>query len=775
MKNRRPSVPLVINLSLIAVTTAVLVTFGFVDFTQQRDKRFQDLHADLATMTEQLGSSLALPFWNFQDDQAIKIVENAMRDRYVAAIIAKDTITQRIVVARIRAADGTPEHAEAPPLGEDLIHKQGSITFNSRDIGLVDVYVTPEYVREALKETLFRLVLNIALVNTIMVLLLYFILNRNVMLPLKAVETYALKVSSEEYADASVPRGNFLQEIENLRDSIVIMVEKLRHRYEELKQSQSGLAEAEARYRNLYENALAGIFRCTPDGRFLSANSAMASILGMEPPLNVFDQATDFFGQVLIDGAERKELNYLLGIYGEVSKFEVRFKRSDGDVRIGTLHARSVTDDKGIPLHIDGMLEDITERTRAEAMLLDAHEFIQNILDSMPSMVIGIDDAMRITHFNRTTETSTGLSHGHLLGLKLTEVLPRLSSQAEAIGSALQEGRPVSLPNQPYILDEQIRQENILIFPIVREGVRGAVIRLDDVTDQARMEELILQTEKMMSLGGLAAGMAHEINNPLAGILQSVQNITRRVSPGFEANVQAAEEAGCSLDAIRGYLEKREVFEFLSGIKVAGERAAKIVSNMLSFTRSTSMKSIPTRLDELLDKSVELASTDYDIKKKYDFKRIRIEREYPAEALSVPCVPMEIEQVIINLLRNAAQAMASHPNPPSEPRIVLRLRVEGKMAVIEVDDNGPGIAEKDRRKVFEPFYTTKKTWGRNRPGAVRVVFHHHPKPRRDHPGRIRTRQGSEVHHSAAHALTGAATGRHGYSKTGLTVPGTRSI
>jgi len=74
----------------------------------------------------------------------------------------------------------------------------------------------------------------------------------------------------------------------------------------------------------------------------------------------------------------------------------------------------------------------------------------------------------------------------------------------------------------------------------------------------------------------------------------------------------------------------------------------------------------------------------------------------------VPCVPMEIEQVIINLLRNAAQAMASHPNPPADPRIILRLRAEGKMAVIEVDDNGPGIAEKDRRKVFEPFYTTKK-------------------------------------------------------------------
>ncbi len=708
MPARKPSVPIIINLSLIAVITAVLVAFGFFDFTSQRDKLYQELHASISTMADQLGSSLALPLWNFQDDQATKIVENAMRDNFIVAVIARDTITQRIVVGRTRLSDGSLAPASEAPAAENLIFKQSTITFNTRNIGQIEVWGTPEYAREALKESLTRLVLSIALVNAALVALLSLILNRTVIRPLKAVETYALTVSSEEQADAMVPKGFLLREIENLRDSIVIMVEKLRLRYEELKQSQTGLAKAEARYRNLYENALAGIFRCTPGGRLLSANSAMARLLGFSSPFELLDKVGDIYSQMLIDAADRQELRFLLDFHDEVSRFRVRFAKPDGEIRIGTLHARITRDERGARLHIDGMLEDITDRTRAEEQLIEAHEFIQNILDSMPSVVIGIDAAQRVTHFNRTTLTATSIDEHHLLGMPLTEVLPRLAAHTEMIERALREGKPDSLSNQAHMVDDQIRQENILVFPVQRGAENGAVIRIDDVTDQARLEQLLLQTEKMMSLGGLAAGMAHEINNPLAGILQSVQNILRRVSPGLDANSQVASECGCNIEDVSAYLEKRGIMEFLSNIRESGERAAKIVSNMLSFTRRASVKAVATRLDELLDRSINLASTDYDLKKKYDFKQIQITREYSPDVPPVPCVPMEIEQVIINLLRNAAQAMASHPRPGQEPSIFLRLKLKGKMAVIEIEDNGPGIGEKDIRKVFEPFYTTKK-------------------------------------------------------------------
>jgi signal transduction histidine kinase len=103
---------------------------------------------------------------------------------------------------------------------------------------------------------------------------------------------------------------------------------------------------------------------------------------------------------------------------------------------------------------------------------------------------------------------------------------------------------------------------------------------------------------------------------------------------------------------------------------------------------------------------LELAATDYDLKKKYDFRSIEIIKDYQ-DTPQVPMVSLEIEQVILNLLKNAAQAMIANP-PDRRPSITFRLGCEGRYAVLEVEDNGPGMAEDIRRRVFEPFFTTKE-------------------------------------------------------------------
>ncbi|MEJ2041253.1 MAG: ATP-binding protein, partial [Desulfosarcinaceae bacterium] len=95
------------------------------------------------------------------------------------------------------------------------------------------------------------------------------------------------------------------------------------------------------------------------------------------------------------------------------------------------------------------------------------------------------------------------------------------------------------------------------------------------------------------------------------------------------------------------------------------------------------------------------------LKKKFDFRHIRIERRYDPDMPQVPCAATEIEQVVLNLLRNAAQAMVEHGACRESPAITLRLYKNDKMAVIEVQDNGPGLSEQAMKRVFEPFYTTK--------------------------------------------------------------------
>jgi len=237
----------------------------------------------------------------------------------------------------------------------------------------------------------------------------------------------------------------------------------------------------------------------------------------------------------------------------------------------------------------------------------------------------------------------------------------------------------------------------------------GTVAVMEDVTERVRIQEMMVQTEKMLSVGGLAAGMAHEINNPLASILQALQVVIRRLDPDMPANVKVAGEVGVDLHAVQAYIHKRGLTEFLEGIHDAGVRAARIVTNMLGFARKSVGDYEECRLDELLDKTVELAGGDYDLKKQYDFRQIEIVRDFDPDLGPVQCQAMEIEQVFFNIIKNAAQALneSEREAQSAPPRITLRTRRVDGMAVAEIEDNGPGMPEEIRKRVFEPFYTTK--------------------------------------------------------------------
>ncbi len=138
---------------------------------------------------------------------------------------------------------------------------------------------------------------------------------------------------------------------------------------------------------------------------------------------------------------------------------------------------------------------------------------------------------------------------------------------------------------------------------------------------------------------------------------------------------------------IHAYMEQRGIIKFLDGIRTSGKRASNIINDMLRFSRPGESRLIPVRMAELLDKTVELAAHDYDLKKKYDFRHVRIIREFAPDLPEVSCVPTEIEQVILNLLRNPAQAMTNKKNDARIPCIILRLYQEGDMIYIEVEDN----------------------------------------------------------------------------------------
>jgi signal transduction histidine kinase len=222
-----------------------------------------------------------------------------------------------------------------------------------------------------------------------------------------------------------------------------------------------------------------------------------------------------------------------------------------------------------------------------------------------------------------------------------------------------------------------------------------------------RIEEMMVQSEKMMSVGGLAAGMAHEINNPLAGILQNLQVIRNRVTLHTDRNTTAAAEAGTTLEAIQTYMESRGLMNMMESISEAGRRAAKIVDNMLSFSRKDEAHFSPNNLEEIIERSLELASNDYNLKKRFDFRHVKIIRDFdPIDP--IPCEGSQIQQVLLNLLTNSAQAMTEQEDRKSDPQITVRLKKEPDMVLLEVEDNGPGMDAGTRKRAFEPFFTTKE-------------------------------------------------------------------
>ncbi|WDP89195.1 MAG: HAMP domain-containing protein [Desulfobacter sp.] len=224
--------------------------------------------------------------------------------------------------------------------------------------------------------------------------------------------------------------------------------------------------------------------------------------------------------------------------------------------------------------------------------------------------------------------------------------------------------------------------------------------------EKSRLEEMIVQSEKMVSLGGLAAGMAHEINNPLAGILQNTQVIRNRIEKPIPANLKAAEELGIDFSSMDAYMQHRGIHKMLDSVMDAGKRAAAIVSNMLSFSRKSASGFVPEDLSLLLDQTLELAASDYNLKKKFDFKQIHINREYDPELPKVKCKSSEIQQVFFNILSNGAQAMFGL-GEDQHPAFTMRTSMEKGQVCVEISDNGPGMEEEVRKRIFEPFFTTK--------------------------------------------------------------------
>ncbi|NOX35508.1 MAG: HAMP domain-containing protein [Deltaproteobacteria bacterium] len=333
--------------------------------------------------------------------------------------------------------------------------------------------------------------------------------------------------------------------------------------------------------------------------------------------------------------------------------------------------------------------------------------YLSSIIDSMPSAIIGIDNNGIVTQWNREAENMTRINTKAALNTHIMSYAPMIGLTKKDITKTLVQKTIHTVKKKLQITDSPAKTLQTTLYPLTGSGLEGAVIRVDDITKQVLLQEAMIHSEKMESVGGLAAGMAHEINNPLAGILQNAQVIEQRLEKDMPANQKAAENAGTSMARINAYMKERKINAMLLNIKTAGKRAAGIVKDMLSFIRKESGHLAPHSMNRLLDETINIARADYDLKKRYDFKKILIKKEYLSDLPATACERTKIQQVFFNILKNGAYAMSQIKDAGYSPRFILKTLETGDMVRVEIEDNGPGMDEKTRKRIFEPFFTTK--------------------------------------------------------------------
>ncbi|WP_320173221.1 ATP-binding protein [Maridesulfovibrio sp.] len=333
----------------------------------------------------------------------------------------------------------------------------------------------------------------------------------------------------------------------------------------------------------------------------------------------------------------------------------------------------------------------------------------RRLLDNIADPFFLLNSEGKIIDINKQAMNSLGYCREELIGMYLDQIDPDLDLK-QWVKQVIQ----INL-DQHLKLETRHKRKDGSIFPVEvvgcmfeEDGKKLCLAVARDITHRIQTLELMVQNEKMSSLGGMAAGIAHEINNPLSAILGACQNITNRIFNDTPRNLHIAKECNADLDSMREYMRKRDILRMISSISDAGNRASQIVSSMLNFSRGGSKRMHTCQISALIDESIDLIRSDFSFSSNTKFNQIEISKDYPQQPLSICCIQSEIQQVLMNLMKNACEAMAEKKYPQGDfPQLQLRVKNGKHLVFIEVEDNGPGIPQDKLKKVFEPFYTSK--------------------------------------------------------------------
>ncbi|MBA4356921.1 MAG: hypothetical protein C0405_04265 [Desulfovibrio sp.] len=517
---------------------------------------------------------------------------------------------------------------------------------------------------------------------------------------------------------------------EELKETIRLREQEIIER----RRAEEALRTAEEKYRGIFQNAPEGIFQTSLDGRFLSANPAMARILGYDTAEELTSQVTNLARQVYAYPLGRARLLKVLSETGSVDGMEMTMRKKDGALIWCSIIARGVRDADGNLVRIEGIIADTTEKKRAVEELRESEERIRALFNATSDSAILMDTEGVILAINEHGAKRRGLTPEDMTGHYIYDHLPsnaaeirRLQTQ-EAVRTKSprtfeeeREGFFYSVTISPILdtdgtarqlasfsRDITARKESEETIRRLNEGleqrVRERTLQLEEANQELKetLEQLthahkqLVESEKMASLGGLVAGVAHEINTPVGIGVTAASHLESRTKAMLG-------------EYWAGGLKRTSLEEFL---RVCDESTRMILSNL-------------RRASDLI-RSFKQVAVDRSTEERRVFRlrdyleevllSLRPHLKKSAIAVEVVCAPeIEIDsypgafsQILTNLVMNS---LVHAYDPGQAGRITISGAVaQGRLHFVFADD-GKGIAPEHLDKIFEPFYTTRRGRG----------------------------------------------------------------
>jgi PAS domain S-box-containing protein len=451
----------------------------------------------------------------------------------------------------------------------------------------------------------------------------------------------------------------------------------------ERRQTEKALRLSEERLRLALEGNSDGIWDWDLTTGLAYFDARYYTMLGYES--NEFPSSYESWKQLLHpDDVEPSELEVRKAIKNHAPfAMEFRFKAKNGDWRWILSRAKVVElDESGGAMRMAGTHTDVTERRRAE----DALRKYERIVSTSKDLMALVNRDYRYEAVNTSVLAAHNKARNDVVGKTMAEVIGESVFREKIqwrIDEALR-GEVVHV-QEPFDFEGFGRRiMDISFFPMFDEAgkVEGVVFNARDVTETRQLEEKLIQSQKMESIGTLAGGVAHEINNPINGIMNYAQLIMDKSEHGTPAAEMAEEII-------------RET-----------QRVARIVRNLLTFARNEKQSHSKARLSDIVSSVLSLILTVM----RHDQIDLRI--EIPDDLPSIKCRSQQIQQVLMNLMTNARDALnQKYPRFSPEKQLSIRARHidKGGRAFIRitVEDSGTGIPPEILARIFDPFFTTK--------------------------------------------------------------------